>query len=212
MFIRILVCTLVLSIAPIALADEVGDQKMDALNEQILPRAKAAVEALNAGTGSTPEILNDLGATAQAFNSRDWSAKPKEVVAIAYNPYHFRTWLNEWATNTAAVAFCAEDNDVLRSCTDAAQYLRAMTAQCSQTVLGTIDIDVYPDVSLNILKKSNGEPPDPNLILLKRPVSGGALYSTGLLANPAPDTVAIVLCLQESNIAGHVFRFQMPFQ
>jgi hypothetical protein len=158
--------------------------------------------------------LQSLADIVRQFNAGRSTAAPKPVVSLEMDPYSWRTRLNDLVPETAAIAFCAESIGGLRPCADAATYLRVMTAQCSRTVLALIDLDAQGDVPLNLFQDAFPDPGDPNFIMLKRRDDDMDQLSPVRFAgsNRSPDATALVLCPDESDSFGHVFRFMSPFQ
>lgn len=197
---KVLMALVVLVFAQSAWAQ---DDRMRIYDEEMIPLVKEFAE--KGGLPSEVE-MDQLMGMVRRFNEATNPAAAKEVVEL--KPHFLSTFLNAEGVTTAALAMCAANNDVLRPCEEAGQYLQTMTEQCSDVFLGTFDLDQYPEFPLDTFDAEYGTSGDPNLILMApNPVANHARTTVRVRGTPTPDTVAIVLCPQESRTFGHVLRF-----
>lgn len=127
-------------------------------------------------------------------------AKASEKVVESINPLWMSAQVRAWherGLKSVALSMCGQ---ALHSCTQAAEKLRTLTAQCSSTLLGTINTDEYWATSPPF------GAPDPELILLVINPETEQLTRVNVMATVNPDTVAIVLCPKESRSFGHALR------
>lgn len=197
---KMLVTLAILLFSPAAWAE---DGKMKLLDEEIVPFVHGLSES---GVPPGLDELMRLGNMVRQFNESPFiQIGNREVTAL--KPLFLQTFLNEEGVQTAALAFCAGNMDGVRPCNEAAQYLRDMTAQCVDVFLGTIDLEAYPNVPLDKFDAAFGTPGDPNLILMAPNAEMRNVRSVVRIRGTAsPDTVAVVLCPEESDAFKHVFK------
>lgn len=164
------------------------NEKMQIFDEELLPR-------LNAIQGApSVEDTHDLKAlvdTIHAIGKRDNTIE-------SLDPRWISTRLREIKMNAAALSLCGAE---LESCDAAKERLRTLTAQCSYVFLGIVDVDEYPETPRNLY-----DTPDPSLILLM-PIPGeNRLDRVGIFAVTNANTVATVLCPEDSNAFGPALR------
>jgi hypothetical protein len=150
------------------------------------------------------ENLQIIGRAVETFNTRRQTPAAQEERVVALNPLWLPTQLRERGATKAALSLCGAE---LHSCDEARRYLQHMTAQCSSVFLGIIDVDTYPGTPRNLYDTD-----DPRLILLLPPPETKALVRVGIHATINPDTVAIVMCPEESKAFGPALRaLRIPF-
>lgn len=206
----ILVSCMMLALAVESASAQGDEGRMQLFDEQIVPYVE---EMMKDGRPPSMQEMEDLATMVHRFNAMNKARMPKkEVVVLDMNPFSWRTMLNDLVPDTAAVAFCAESISGLNTCPKAAEHLKFMTAQCSQTVLALIDLDVDGDVPLSLFQEAYPNPGNPNFIMLKRREdNNGQLPPVRFFgSNSSPDAVALLLCPRESKSLGHVLRFTYP--
>ncbi len=155
-------------------------------------------------SGPTQDVLDRLQKTVEQFNAQDTAPMPKEVVAL--EGLWFKVRMKEMMVSKkstgAALALCGNG---FQTCEETASYLQIMTAQCSSLFLGTVNVDKTPGALSELYLIE-----DSRLMLFERNPAAAQvdwLTSVGVMGQVNPDTVAAVMCPEESRMFGHVLKF-----
>ncbi len=147
-------------------------------------------------------IIGEAVGTINGLNQK--TPSPNDEAVESLNPMWLSTQLREKGVTKAALSLCGGD---LHSCKDASQNLKTLTAQCSKIFLGIIDIEKFPGTPKNLYDTAN-----PELILLLQPPELKGLVPVGLNAATNPDTIAIMMCPEESRTFGPALRMMQNMQ
>lgn len=120
----------------------------------------------------------------------------KQVLSL--RPEFIISELHARGIERAALSMCGTG---FQTCEAAEERLLHLTAQCSDVFLGIIDFDLHPQTPRTLYGAG-----DPSLILFKSPRPNDAPLYVEVRAAVNQNTIAIVLCPEESRAFGHVLR------